>query len=249
MIQRWKLTLEYDGGGFCGWQRQAHDISVQQVLEDAVQKFCGGAVTLHVAGRTDAGVHARAQVAHVDIAKETTADTVREALNFHVRPHKVSVLHVETVPQSFHARFSAQQRSYRYQIINRRAPPALLGGHAWHVPKPLALPPMQEAARLLLGQHDFSTFRATHCQSNSPIKTLDRLDIRIGGELVIFETEARSFLYHQVRNMVGTLVMVGNGQWSLNDFRAAFAARDRSRGGPTAPPHGLFFWGVSYPHQ
>src|ERR1700733_14825343 len=176
-MTRWKLTLEYDGSGFCGWQRQNNGLAVQQVLEEAIEKFCGEQVTLHVAGRTDAGVHARAQVAHGDIKKDTTADTVRDALNFHVKPHRIAVLEVESVSDDFHARFSAKGRSYRYQIVNRRAPSALLAEQAWHISKPLALARMQEAARLLIGNHDFSTFRAQNCQSNSPVKTLDEMNI------------------------------------------------------------------------
>jgi tRNA pseudouridine38-40 synthase len=245
-VTRWKITVEYDGTGFCGWQRQAHDLSVQQVLEDAIHKFSGERVTLHVAGRTDAGVHALANAAHFDLEKDTDADTVRDAVNFHARPHKVVILNVETVSSEFHARFSALGRSYRYRIINRRAPPALLADHSWHVAKPLAVAPMQEAANLLIGHHDFSTFRAQNCQSNSPLKTLDRLDIAAEGEMIIVDTAARSFLYHQVRNMVGTLALVGTDQWTVDDFRKAFGARDRSKGGPTAPPQGLFFRGVSY---
>jgi tRNA pseudouridine38-40 synthase len=243
---RWKLTIEYDGTDFCGWQRQAKDITVQQVIEEAVHKFCGETVTLHAAGRTDAGVHAHAQVAHVDIAKETDAGTVCQALNFHVKPHRIAILDVEGVSDEFHARFSAKGRCYRYQIINRRAPPALLGPYAWHQPKPLQLEPMQQAARLLLGKHDFSTFRAQNCQSKSPVRTLDALDITRQDDLITFDVRARSFLYHQVRNMVGTLAMVGVGQWVVDDFKRAFEARDRKVGGPTAPPHGLFFWSVEY---
>lgn len=246
-MTRWKLTLEYHGAGFCGWQRQGHDaVSVQQVLEDAIFKFSGEDVTLHVAGRTDAGVHAEGQVAHFDLNKETDADTIRDALNFHVRPHKVSVLQVGAVTEEFHARFEALNRSYRYQVLNRRAPSALLTDLTWHVPKPLALEPMQKAADLLIGKHDFSTFRAQGCQSNSPLKTLEEFTIHRDGDMVLFITRARSFLYHQVRNMVGTLVMVGTGQWSVDDFRSAFEARDRTKGGPTAPPQGLFFVKVEY---
>lgn len=245
-MTRWKLTIEYDGTGFCGWQRQAHDISVQQVLEEAIQKFSGENVTLHVAGRTDAGVHARGQAAHFDLAKEASADTVRDAINFHARPHRVVVLEAQAVDEKFHARFGAVSRSYRYQIINRRAPLALMADFAWHVPKPLTLAAMTQAAQLLIGQHDFSTFRAQNCQSNSPVKTLDQLDVKQEGHMVIIDTRARSFLYHQVRNMVGTLVLVGTGQWSVDNFDAAFKAQDRSKGGPTAPAHGLFFWSVDY---
>jgi len=244
---RWKLTIEYDGTAFCGWQRQNNGLSVQQALEEAIEKFSGERVTLHVAGRTDAGVHARAQVAHADIVKETSADVVRDALNFHVKPHRIAVLDVESVSEEFHARFSAQARSYRYQILNRRAPAALLVDFVWHMAKPLAIEAMQEAANILIGQHDFSTFRASECQANSPIKTLDKLLVVRDGDLITFETRARSFLYHQVRNMVGTLALVGTGQWNLDDFKTALAAHDRKAGGPTAPAQGLFFWGVEYP--
>jgi tRNA pseudouridine38-40 synthase len=248
-MTRWKITIEYDGSGFCGWQRQAQGISVQQTIEEAIHKFSGEEVTLHVAGRTDAGAHARANVAHVDLAKETAPDTVRDAINFHARPHRVVVVDAEAVPDSFHARFSASSRSYRYLIVNRRAPLALLAGQAWHVVRPLDVGPMREAAKLLIGKHDFSTFRAQGCQSSSPVKTLDVLDVQREGENVTFHVAARSFLYHQVRNMVGTLAMVGTGQWTLGDFGAAFKARDRRAGGPTAPPDGLVFWEVTYPQN
>lgn len=244
---RWKLTIEYDGTSFSGWQRQSHAISVQQVLEEAVYKFSGETVTLHVAGRTDAGVHALAQVAHFDLAKETDADTVRDAVNFHVRPHKVCILKAEAVSEEFHARFSALGRSYRYHVINRRAPLTIMADYAWQIPKPLSVGPMQAAANLLIGQHDFSTFRAQNCQAKSPIKTLDVLKISQDEENIFFTTRARSFLYHQVRNMVGTLTMVGSGQWTVDDFAEAFSACNRSKGGPTAPPQGLFFTSVEYP--
>ncbi len=245
-MARWKLTLEYEGTGFSGWQRQANAVSVQQVMEEAILKFSGESVTLHVAGRTDAGVHARGQVAHVDLAKDVTADVMQGALNFHVRPHRVAVVKVEAVGAEFHARFGAVARSYRYTVVNRRAPLALMAHQAWHVAKPLTLAPMQDAAKILIGRHDFTTFRAQHCQANSPIRTLDAMDIAQDGEVFVFATRARSFLYHQVRNMVGTLVMVGTGQWSVEAFAAAFAAADRAKGGPTAPAQGLCFWDVTY---
>ena len=248
-MTRWKLTLEYEGTGFCGWQKQANALSVQQVLEKAIEKFSGEVVTLHVAGRTDSGVHARGQVAHFDLLKATEADVVRDAINFHARPHRVSVLQAEIVSEEFHARFKALTRSYQYIIINRRAALALMLDQAWHVPKPLSVEPMQRAAQLLIGKHDFSTFRAQNCQSNSPIKTLEQLDIAQDGEIFTVTTRARSFLYHQVRNMVGTLVMVGTGQWSVDEFAASFAAADRTKGGPTAPPQGLYFWKVEYPQE
>ncbi len=246
-MTRWKITLEYEGSGFCGWQRQAHDLSVQQVVEEAIQKFSGETVNLFAAGRTDAGVHARGQVAHFDLVKNTDADTVRDAVNFYVKPHRVAIRLAECVNEDFHARFSALSRTYRYHILNRRAPPVLLAEQAWHVPKPLKLEPMREAAKMLIGKHDFSTFRAANCQSNAPIKTLDFLGIVQEGELFTITTRAKSFLYHQVRNMTGTLVLVGTGQWSLADFTAAFAAADRTKGGPTAPAQGLCFWEVEYP--
>ena len=247
-MARWKLIIEYDGSDFCGWQRQEESIiTVQQTIEQAVYKFSGEAVTLHVAGRTDTGVHALGQVAHFDLVKETTARTVRDALNFHVKPQPVAVLDVTEVDESFHARFSALGRHYRYQIINRRAPLTFQANHAWQVGRALDLASMQQAVQHILGTHDFSTFRAQNCQAKSPIRTLDKLDITQQGEQFIFTTRARSFLYHQVRNMVGTLVLVGCGKWSVVDFVDAFAAQDRQRGGPTAPPQGLYFMGVDYP--
>lgn len=245
-MKRWKLTLEYDGTGFCGWQRQQSGSSVQGVIEEAIKKFSQEEVTVHVAGRTDSGVHALAQVAHFDLKKETTTDVIRDALNYHVRPHKVVVLTVEEVSSEFHARFKARQRRYRYKILNRRAPSALLSDYAWHIVKPLEVDAMQKAANLLLGKHDFSTFRAQFCQSNSPLKTLDAFEVYREDEIIILETAARSFLYHQVRNMAGTLMLVGQGQWSILDFEKAFAACDRTQGGPTAPAHGLFLTGVLY---
>ncbi len=245
-MTRYKLTIEYDGTHFCGWQRQQEHPSVQQTIEEAIQKFCGETVTLHVAGRTDAGVHARANVAHVDIAKETDANTVRDAINFHVKPHRVVIRETEAVSDEFHARFNAVARSYKYRVLNRRPPPALDIDHAWHIAKPLDVDAMQRAADLLIGHHDFSTFRAKDCQSNSPLKTMERFEISRDDENIVFFTRARSFLYHQVRNMVGTLGLVGSGQWTLDDFKTAFAAHDRTKGGPTAPPQGLVFWEVSY---
>ncbi len=245
-MTRWKITLEYDGAGFCGWQRQEHDLSVQQVIEEAIRKFSGETPGLFVAGRTDAGVHAIGQVAHFDLEKDYEAREIEGAINYHVRPHRISVLRAEPVGEAFHARFSAKARAYRYLILNRHAPLALMAGRAWHVTRPLALEPMQEAASLLIGKHDFSTFRAHHCQSNSPVKTLDKLTVEKQNNLFTFSLEARSFLYHQVRNMVGTLALVGAGQWSLDQFREAFAATDRTKGGPTAPAEGLYFVGVRY---
>ena len=245
-MTRWKLTLEYDGSGFCGWQKQAHGQTVQQTLEEAIYKFSGESVNLHVAGRTDAGVHALGQVAHFDLEKAFLASTVRDAINAYVRPHRVTVLSAEDVLPDFHARFSARARSYRYTVVNRHAPLALMEGRAWRVGRPLALEPMQDAAKILLGKHDFSTFRAANCQANSPLRTLDRMDITQEGEIFTFSTKARSFLYHQVRNMVGTLVLVGTGRWSVEAFQTAFEAHDRTKGGPTAPAQGLCFLKVEY---
>jgi len=245
-MTRWKLTIEYDGTHFCGWQRQDGDPSVQQTLEEAIEKFSGEKVILHVAGRTDSGVHARAQVAHFDLNKETEGDVIRGALNFFVRPNKVAVLKVEKVDETFHARFGALGRSYRYRIINRRAPLAILADFAWHIPKPLNVAAMQAAADILIGHHDFSTFRALNCQANSPMRTMEKLAFTQDDDEIILHVEARSFLYHQVRNIAGTLVLVGTGRWTLDDFKTAFAACDRTKGGPTAPPHGLCFWSVRY---
>ncbi len=248
-MTRWKLTIEYDGSAYCGWQKQPHAPSVQQAIEEAIQKFLGEFPALHVAGRTDTGVHARAQVAHFDCEKDTHADAVRDAINFYLAPHKIAILKADPVNEAFHARFSALGRSYRYRIVNRRAPLALDAGYAWHIKRPLDVDAMQRAAHTLIGYHDFSTFRAADCQSRSPLKTLDRLDVTGNGETIVIVAEARSFLYHQVRNMVGSLGYVGTGYWSLDDFKAAFQACDRTKGGPTAPPQGLYFWSVTYPQK
>ncbi len=245
-MTRYKLTLEYDGGGFVGWQRQDNGRSVQQALEEAATAFCGEAVTAIAAGRTDAGVHALGQVAHLDLTREATAETVRDALNFHLKPAPVAVLGAEAVSADFHARFSARARLYRYRIANRRAPLAVDRGRAWLVWAPLDAVAMQAAAQRLVGHHDFTSFRAAQCQSASPVKTLDRLDVIRSGEEIRIEARARSFLHHQVRNMVGTLKLVGEGNWSADDVAEALAARDRSAAGPTAPPHGLFLTEVWY---
>jgi tRNA pseudouridine38-40 synthase len=248
-MTRWKLTIEYDGSKFCGWQKQANAPSVQQALEEAIQKFSNEEAALFCAGRTDTGVHARAQVAHVDLEKKTNGDVVRDAVNFYLRPHKIAILNAEEVDETFHARLSATQRTYRYRIVNRRAPLTLQADYAWHIAAPLDAEAMQRAADLLLGKHDFTTFRAKNCQATSPLRTLDVLNVAREGEDVFIWAAARSFLYHQVRNMVGTLSLVGTEHWSIEDFGSAFAACDRTKGGPTAPPQGLCFWNASYPQK
>ncbi len=245
-MTRFKLTLEYDGGPFVGWQRQKNGRSVQQALEQAIDGFAGEAVTVHGAGRTDAGVHATGQVAHFDLSRPTDPEQVRDALNHHLRPLPVSVLAAEVVGEDFHARFSATGRAYLYRIVSRRAPPALARGRAWWVPVRLDVGAMAAAARVLVGRHDFSTFRAQRCQAPSPVKTLDMLDPRPVDEGVEVVAESRSFLHHQVRNMVGTLKLVGEGKWDVDDVAAALAARDRTRGGPTAPAEGLYLTAIHY---
>jgi tRNA pseudouridine38-40 synthase len=245
-MSRYKLTVEYDGSGLVGWQRQANGLSVQEVLETAVERFCGEALTVHGAGRTDAGVHALAQTAHLDLPRAVEPEVIRSALNHHVKPAAVSVLTVEPVPASFDARRSAKGRVYRYRILNRRPPPVLERGRVWHVGPDLDAAAMQAAAQLLIGKHDFTSFRDTMCQAKSPVKTLDRLDVtRLGDEITI-DARARSFLHHQVRNMVGTLKLVGAGKWRVARVAEALAARDRRAGGPTAPPDGLYLVEVIY---
>jgi tRNA pseudouridine38-40 synthase len=245
-MPRYKLTLEYDGTPFVGWQFQDNGLSVQQVLEEGIGKFSGERVTVTAAGRTDAGVHALGQVAHVDLEKDWPGERVREALNFHLQPHPVSVREAEQASPDFSARLSATSRIYLYRILNRRAPPSIDRNRVWHVARPLDAAAMHEAARVLVGHHDFSTFRAALCQAKSPVKTLDRLDVAPLGEEIHVTAVARSFLHHQVRNLVGTLKLVGEGKWTRDDVAAALEARDRARGGPTAPPEGLYLVGVRY---
>jgi tRNA pseudouridine38-40 synthase len=245
-MTRFKLTVEYDGAGFVGWQRQDNGPSVQQALEEAIQRFCGETVDCFAAGRTDAGVHALGQVVHFDLGREAAADTVRDALNFHLKPAAVSVRKAEVAAADFHARFSAKARLYLYRIVNRRAPLAIERGRAWLVWAPLDAGAMHAAAQLLVGHHDFSSFRASLCQADSPMKTLDVLDVtRVEAEVRI-TARARSFLHHQVRNMVGTLKLVGEGKWAKDDVARALAARDRSAAGPTAPAEGLYLTEVWY---
>jgi tRNA pseudouridine38-40 synthase len=245
-VPRYRLTIEYDGTGLVGWQRQPAGVSVQGALEAAIAAFCGERVTVHGAGRTDAGVHALAQVAHIDLSRATPPETIRGAVNHHVRPQAISVLAVEEAPDDFHARISARGRVYCYRILNRRAPPALERGRVWHVAPPLDLAAMRDGAAHLIGHHDFSTFRDSLCQAKSPVKTLDALDVTRAGEEIDIEARARSFLHHQVRNMAGTLKLVGLGQWRPEDVATALGLRDRRAGGPTAPAEGLYLVEVGY---
>jgi tRNA pseudouridine38-40 synthase len=245
-MPRYKLTIEYDGTPFVGWQIQASDLSVQGVLTEAVAAFAGERVTVSGAGRTDAGVHATGQVAHVDLSKDWDTDTVRDALTAHLRPHPVAVVAAERVAPDFDARFSAVKRHYLYRIVNRRADLTLDRGRAWRVPKRLDDAAMHAAAQRLIGKHDFTTFRDTECQAKSPVKTLDQLDVTREGDEVRVITSARSFLHSQVRSMVGSLVAVGEGRWSAADLAAALAARDRTACAAVAPPEGLYLVKVDY---
>lgn len=248
-MTRFALTLEFDGGPFMGLQRQSHGPSVQQAVEEACGRITGEAVTMHAAGRTDAGVHAYAMRAHVDIAKDIAPFRLMEALNHHLRPDPIAVLACEAVPDDWHARFSCIGRSYLYRIANRRAPLTLERGRAWQVAQPLDAEAMHRAAQALVGRHDFTTFRSAHCQAQSPLKTLDRLDVRREGDCVLVETAARSFLHHQVRSMVGCLALVGMGRWREGQVAEALAARDRAALGLNAPADGLYFVSASYPGE
>jgi tRNA pseudouridine38-40 synthase len=245
-MPRYKLLIEYDGAPFVGWQLQDRGLSVQGALMDAAQAFCGERVKVQGAGRTDAGVHALGQVAHVDLAKDWASDTVRDALTAHLRPHPIAVLAAEPVPDSFDARFSARQRHYLYRIVNRRPDLALERGRAWRVPHRLDAAAMAAAAQNLVGRHDFTTFRNIDCQAKSPVKTLDRLDVVRFGDEVRIMAAARSFLHSQVRSMVGALVLVGGGRWTADDLAAARDARNRSACAPVAPPEGLYLVQVDY---
>jgi tRNA pseudouridine38-40 synthase len=229
-----------------GWQRQAHGPSVQQAIEDAILAVTAEKAVIHAAGRTDAGVHGLAMTAHADIGKAITPFRLMEAVNALLRPAPVAILACEIVPDDWHARFSCIGRSYLYRIVNRRAPLTLDLGHAWRIAKELDAAAMHDAAQVLIGQHDFTTFRSAHCQAQSPVKTLDRLDVRREGEEILIEAAARSFLHHQVRSMVGCLAMIGQGQWSADDLRAALEARDRAALGLNAPPDGLYFVAARY---
>jgi tRNA pseudouridine38-40 synthase len=251
--QRWKITIEYDGTDFCGWQRQDNAFSVQECIEKSIHAFCGETVTLHAAGRTDAGVHATGQVAHFDVERAADAKTIRDAINFHARPHAVAVVRAEAVSADFHARFSAKQRQYRYTILmSRGAPPVLQARHVWHVWQNLDIAAMNAGAAHLLGEHDFTSFRAAECQAKSPVKSIDRLEWIVNethhgdGTLITLHAEARSFLHHQVRNIAGTLKMVGEGKLTEDDVKKILNARDRTKAGVMAPAAGLCFIGVNY---
>lgn len=246
-MTRFALTIEFDGGPYMGWQRQDHGPSVQGAIEDAIHGVTGERAAVHGAGRTDAGVHALAMRAHVDVQKDIDAFRLMEAINAHLRPEPIAINACEPVADDWHARFSCIGRAYEYRIVNRRAPLALEAGRAWRIPNDLDADAMHKAAQHLVGLHDFTTFRSAHCQSDSPVKTLDRLDVRREGDHVIVEAAARSFLHHQVRSMVGCLVHVGLGRWSGDDLKAALEAKDRAALALNAPPDGLYFVKAIYP--
>ena len=245
-MKRVQITLEYNGSNFVGWQRQENGLGVQEVLEEAIKKLCGESVRVQCAGRTDSGVHALGQVAHFDLICNLSSGKVRDGLNFHLKPNEISIIKAIEVREDFNARFDAIQRSYLYIIIDRRAPLTLDRGRAWWVPKSLDPEIMDKAGKTLIGTHDFSTFRARHCQSRSPIKTLDELNVKRVGENIEITVRAKSFLYHQVRNIAGSLRLVGEGKWAIDDFENAFKAKDRRRGGQTAPAEGLYLLSVRY---
>ena len=245
-MPRYRLTLEYDGAPFVGWQRQDNGPSVQGALEAAIEKLSGERVTVTGSGRTDAGVHALGQVAHFDLVKEFEPGKVRDALNYYLRPDPVVVLQADAADSEFHARFSARSRHYLFRILNRRSPPALEIGKVWHVSPKLDAEAMHAAAQALVGQHDFTTFRAAECQAQSPVKTLDRLDVSQRADEIHIEASARSFLHHQIRSFAGTLKLVGEGKWTARDVAEALAAKDRARCGPVAPPDGLYLVRVDY---
>ena len=248
-MTRFALTLEYDGAPFMGLQRQPHGPSVQQAVEEAAFAVLGEEVTLHAAGRTDTGVHALAMRAHIDVAKSIAPFRLMEALNALLRPKPIAVLACEVVADDWHARFSCLGRRYLYRIVNRRAPLALAAGRAWQIARSLDAAAMDDAAQVLVGHHDFTTFRSAHCQALSPLKTLDTLTVRREGEVVVIEAAARSFLHHQVRSMVGSLALVGDGRWTRADMATALGARNRAELGFNAPPDGLYFVEAIYPGE
>jgi tRNA pseudouridine38-40 synthase len=243
---RYRLTIEYDGTPFVGWQRQENGLSVQQAISDALEKFCQSRIAVHGAGRTDAGVHARGQCAHIDLPRHYPPDTVANAVNQHLKPLPVAILRAEEASADFHARFSARMRHYAYRIINRRAPLCLERERAWLVHAPLDAEAMAQAARLLEGRHDFTTYRSVHCQAKSPVKTLERLEVARFGEEIAIEASARSFMHNQVRSLVGSLKMVGEGKWRPDQVKKALEARDRAACGPVAPACGLCLMAVDY---
>jgi len=247
LTQRYRLMIEYDGRPFCGWQRQLEDITVQGAIEAAFLKFSGERVVCQGAGRTDAGVHARGQVAHVDLEKSWSVDKVQGAVNQHLTPLPVSLLKVEKAGPEFHARFSAVARHYVYRIINRRAPLTIDNGFAWHIKRTISSRAMAEAAQCFVGEHDFSTFRDSECQAESPVRTIDRFDVIQTGETIECHVSAQSFLHRQVRSMVGSLENVGSGKWTVQDLKQVLDAKDRKACGPVAPPDGLCLVQVDYP--
>jgi tRNA pseudouridine38-40 synthase len=244
---RFKIIVEYDGRPFMGWQRQPHGPTVQAAIEDAAQSICREPVTVHAAGRTDTGVHGLAMVAHMDITRTMTPFRLIEGINALLRPAPVAILSCEPIADDFHARFSCVARHYEYRIINRRAPLTIDAGKAWRIVLPLDADAMHSAAQVLIGHHDFTTFRSAHCQADSPLRTLDRLDVTRDGDRVRVFASARSFLHHQVRSMVGCLALVGERKWSADDLRSALEARNRNALGFNAPPDGLYFMGADYP--
>jgi tRNA pseudouridine38-40 synthase len=245
-MPRYKLVIEYDGTPFVGWQSQANGRGVQDAIEAAIRRLSGETLRIQCAGRTDTGVHATGQVAHADLAKAWRTDTVRDALNAHLKPEPIAILSAEIVPDDFNARTSATKRHYIYRILNRRAPPALDRQRAWHVPSALDAVLMNDAAALLVGQHDFTTFRSSDCQANSPLRTLDVFSVERDGDEIRIGASARSFLHHQVRSMVGTIALAGAGRWPVSEVRRALEAKSRAACGPLAPPHGLTFVKVDY---
>ncbi len=245
-MPRYKLIVEYDGGEFVGWQRQDNGVSIQESIENAVTAFCAEKVTVHSAGRTDAGVHAVAMAAHIELENDQPPDTIRDAVNFHLRPARIALLSVERVPDDFHARFSCKGRAYEYRIVNRRTPLVLDRGRAWRVATPLNAEVMDAAAQVFVGRHDFTTFRSSKCQSASPVKSVDKISVSRLGEDIFIRCEAKSFLHNQIRSFAGSLVEVGKGKWRMQDLRAALEAKDRSACGPVAPGEGLYFLRAEY---
>lgn len=245
-MPRYKLTIEYDGTDFVGWQRQENGLAVQEVIERAVNAFCGEDAIVHSAGRTDSGVHALAMAGHIELQQDWKADVVRDAINQHMRPAPVTILAVEKVADDFHARFSCKRRAYEYRIINRRTPLALDRGRAWRISPKLDAEAMDAAAQVLVGKHDFTSFRSIKCQAASPVKTLDEISVTRLGEDIYVRCAARSFLHNQVRSFAGSLAEVGKGKWRANDLTAALEAKDRAACGPVAPAEGLYFLRAEY---